>query len=90
MCDVINEIITEVTVNIFKPLLPYLISQEHLGFVEGRQITDGIILVHEILYYVNTKKILGMMVKLDIAKAYDKIRWQFMRIMLTTYGFWDD
>ena len=28
-----------------------------------------------------------MMVKLDIAKAYDKLNWQFIRKMLESFGF---
>ena len=44
----------------------------------------------EMLHSVRTKKIPGMMVKLDIAKSHDKIIWQFMRKMITTFGFQDD
>ena len=90
LCNAIYKIINKVIVKRLKPLLPYLISIEQLGFMEGHQIKDGIILFHEILHSVKVKKILGMMVKLDIAKSYDKLSWQFMRRMLTAYGFRDD
>ena len=90
LCNVIYEIITKIIANRLKPLLPSLISLEQSRFVEGRQITDGIILLHEVLHSVRTKKISGMMVKLDIAKAHDKINWQIMRKLLTTFRFRDD
>ena len=47
----------------------------------------GIILVNEMLHSNKTKKILRMMVKLDIAKSYDKINCQSTRSMLTIFGF---
>ena len=50
---------------------------------------DGTSLVHEVLHSIKTKKIPGMMVKLDIAKEYDKINWNFMREMRKSFGFRD-
>lgn len=44
LCNVILKIITKVMENRLKPLMPGLISPEKSGFVEGRQILDGIIL----------------------------------------------
>ena len=72
-CNVIYNIIIKVIANRLKPILPYLISPEQSRSVEGRQITDDIILVHEVLHLVKIEKITGMMVKIEIAKAYDKL-----------------
>jgi len=33
------------------------------------------------------KKLLGMLIKLNIAKAYDKLNWQFIRKMLEAFCF---
>ena len=44
LCNVVLKIITKVMANRLKPLMLGLISPEQLGFVEGRQILDGIIL----------------------------------------------
>ena len=57
LCNVVYKIITKVIANRLKPILPSLISPEQLGFVEGRQISDGIILVHEILHSIKYKKL---------------------------------
>ena len=59
--------------NHLKPHLPNLISPEKSGFVKGRQILDGVILVHEVIHSLKSTKRPGMMIKLDIAKAYDKL-----------------
>ena len=48
---------------------------------------DEIILTHEILHSLKTTKTPGMMLKLDIAKAYDKLNWQYMREVLRSFGF---
>jgi hypothetical protein len=56
-----------------KPLLPTLISQEQAGFVEGRQILDNIIQAHEIIHTLKSKNKVGMLIQLDLAKAYEKI-----------------
>ena len=57
LCNVIYKIITKVIANHLKPILPSLISSEQSGFVEGRQISDGIILVHEILHSIKYEKL---------------------------------
>lgn len=69
----IYKIHTKVIANRPKPLLPFLISLEHAGFVEKRKILDGILLAHEVIHSLKVRKFLGMMIKLDLSKAYDKL-----------------
>jgi len=64
-----------------------LIAPEQSGFVEGRQILDGIILIHEVVHSLKHSNTPGMLVKLDLSKAYDKLNWDFMRSMLRAFGF---
>ena len=73
LCNVIYKIISKVIANHLKPLLLRLIISEQLRFVEGRKILDGVILVHEIIHSLKSSRMPGMMIKLDIAKAYDKL-----------------
>lgn len=51
LCNVIYKIVSKVIASRLKLLIPLLISPEQSGYVEGRQITDGIILTHEIIYF---------------------------------------
>ena len=44
LCNVIYKIISKVISNHIKPLLPLLISENQMVYVEGRQILDNIIL----------------------------------------------
>ena len=73
LCNVIYKIISNVITNRLKPLLPLLILQEQLGYVEGRQILDGIILTHEIILSFKNNKQVGMLLKIDLSKAFDKL-----------------
>ena len=88
LCNVIYKIISKVIANRLKPILPSLISSEQSGFVEGRHILHGVILVHEVLHSLNSTRRPGMMIKLDIAKAYDKIIWKYMDKILEAFGFY--
>ena len=78
LCNVIYKIITKIIANRLRPLLPILISPEQAGFVEGRQILDGIILVHEAIHSLKQNKSAGMLLKLDLSKSYDKLNWDFL------------
>ena len=87
LCNAIYKIISKVIANTLCPLLPLIISPEQEGFVEGRQILNGIILIHETIHSVKTRKILGMLLKLDLSKAYDKLNWKFLVGILRAFGF---
>lgn len=73
LCNVIYKVISKVITNRLKPLLPMLISPKQLGYVEGRQILDGIILTHEIIHSLKNSKQVGMILRLDLSKAFDKL-----------------
>ena len=73
--------------NRLKPLLPTLISVEQSGYVEGRQILDNIIQAHEVVHSLTFNRKTGMIMQLDIAKAYDKLNWYYIRKVLTAFGF---
>jgi len=55
--------------------------------VEGRKILDGIILIHESIHSLRTSKIPGMMLKLDLSNAYEKLNWIFLANILTSFDF---
>lgn len=60
--------------NRLKIMLLKLISLEKSGFVQGRNIADGVIIAHEVLYSVRKENIKGMIIKLDIHKVYDNVQ----------------
>lgn len=55
-----------------------------------RLISNNILAVYEILNFLKHKRLgkLGLLVfKLDMSKAYDKIEWSFLRLMLKQMSF---
>jgi hypothetical protein len=90
LCNVIYKLLTKVIARRLKPILPAIISPEQSGYVEGRQILDSIILAHEVIHSLQKTKTPGMLLKLDLSKAFDKLSWEFMREMLLAFGFNQD
>jgi hypothetical protein len=87
LCNVIYKIISKLISSRLKPILPLIISQEQGGFVEGRKILDGIIVAHEVIHSLKMSKKAGMLMKLDMSKAYDRMNWGFLHKMLLDFGF---
>ena len=60
--------------------MPKLIGPAQASFIPGRVSTDNIIVVQEAVHSMRRKK--GrkgwMLLKLDLEKAYDRIRWDFL------------
>lgn len=68
-------------------ILPRLILVEQDGFCQGRQIVDGIIIMHETIYFIKLKKEAKMLIKLGMQKTYDRVSWQFFYRVLERFGF---
>eukprot|EP00253_Pinus_taeda_P013571 PITA_13571 len=87
LCNVVYKIISKVVANRLKPLLPTLVSMEQFGYVEGRQILNNIIQAHEVVHSLTSNRKAGMIMQLDIAKAYDKLNWTYIKKILIAFGF---
>ena len=87
LCNVIYKIISTLIAKRLKPILSSIISPEQTGFVEGRQILDGLVVSQEVVHSLKQKKEMGMMIKLDLSKAYDRLNWNYLKTMLMAFGF---
>ncbi|XP_070055164.1 uncharacterized protein [Nicotiana tomentosiformis] len=69
-------------------VLDKLISDNQSGFVKGRLITKNILLAQEIVQNVNQSNRGGnVIIKLDMAKAYDRMSWSFLMSVMRKFGF---
>ena len=81
LCNVVYKLISNVLVNRMKNILPSIIDECQSAFVLGRMIFDNIIVAHETIHTMQTKrrgKMGFLAAKLDMSKAYDRIEWKYL------------
>ena len=81
------KILSKVLANRIKSVMRLIISQSQNAFVEGRQILDAALIANEAVDSILRRKDKGILCKLDIEKAYDHIRWDFILQTLERMGF---
>ncbi|XP_019199805.1 PREDICTED: uncharacterized protein LOC109193404 [Ipomoea nil] len=90
LSNVVYRIIAKMMSNRMKPLMDGIISESQSAFIPDRLITDNILLAAEVGHFLNRKQCgLGGWgaLKLDMAKAYDRMEWPYLRNMMTVLGF---
>lgn len=68
-------------------VLPLIISPQQNGFMAGRQILDSILTIHENIHSLTINKCVGLVLKLDLIKAYDRVDWGFLSKIFKSFGF---
>ena len=90
LCNVIYRIVAKTITNRLKHILHQVISPTQSAFILNRLITDNIILGYECLHKIrhNKGKRDGLVtLKLDISKAYDRVKWLFLKQTMLKLGF---
>nr|GFC15269.1 RNA-directed DNA polymerase, eukaryota, reverse transcriptase zinc-binding domain protein [Tanacetum cinerariifolium] len=64
-----------------------LISDVQTAFLPNRQILDGPFIINELLSWCKQKKQKAMVFKVDFAKVYDSVRWDFLDDVLAAFDF---
>lgn len=89
LLNVSFKIITKVLMNRIYHVMCYIISKNQSAFLKNRYILEGVVILHEILNSLHHKKQSGILFKVDLEKAYDKVNWVFVHRMLVSKGFPD-
>ena len=53
----------------------------------GWHILEGVVVLHETLHEIHSKKLDGVIFKVDFEKAYDKVKWPFLQQAMRMKGF---
>lgn len=90
LCNVIYKVISKLLVNRLKPFMDSIITPYQNAFIQGRNITDNILIAHVILDILRKKK--GRKncfseLKIDMSKAYDRVNWNFLKAVLIAMKF---
>eukprot|EP00253_Pinus_taeda_P027771 PITA_27771 len=87
LCNCVYKIIAKIIAMRLKPILSKNISSEQFGFLDGRQIHEAIGIAQETLHSIRQTIKKGAVIKIDLSKAYDRICWTYLRMLLTHLGF---
>ena len=89
LCNVVYKIIAKSLANRLKKHLPDYIHPSQQAFIKGRRIRNNIIVAQEIAhsFSLTSWKSHDFMLKIDLAKAFDRIEWNFIVSALARKGF---
>ena len=67
--------------------LQHLISRAQSAFIKKRSIHDNFIYTQNLVQCLHRQKIPALFLKLDISKAFDSVRWDYLMEVLEKMGF---
>lgn len=88
LCNSIYKVVSKVIVNRLKEIIPTVISPNQAGFVPGRSIHEHIVVAQEMVHSMRrlTGRKGAFAIKVDLPKAYDKLKWSFVSNILREVG----
>jgi hypothetical protein len=90
ICNVVYKIISKMLAARLKVILPDIIFPTQNAFILGRLITDNVLVAYECVHKIKNKRKgkSGLCaVKLDMHKAYNRVEWKFLKMMMLRLGF---
>jgi hypothetical protein len=69
-----------------KPILFAHISKEQFGFLSNMKILYATGVVEESIHSIKVKKLKGMILKINLIKAYDRVDWTYLGLILFQIG----
>jgi hypothetical protein len=90
LCNVVYKVVSKVLSRWLRDVLPDIITPNQSAFVPGHLISDNILIAYEITHYLMNKRegdVGYVAIKLDMSKAYDRVKWRFLRDMMVKMGF---
>ncbi|XP_020985845.2 uncharacterized protein LOC107462320 [Arachis duranensis] len=83
----VYKVISKVLTKRMKSVIPGLVGESQSAFVKGRRIHDGALIAGETVQWLKLKKKASAIIKLDFQKAYDRVKSNFVDIVLEKIGF---
>ena len=91
LCNDLYKIFSKVLANRFKKILPNIITENQGAFTKSCFISDNILVAFKSLHSIqrHTGKEGYMVIKLDMSKAYDRVEWAYLQLVMEKMGFTD-
>jgi hypothetical protein len=78
---------TKVLTNRLVLVVQRVVGKNQIGFIKGRNILEGVVVLHEVIHELHSSKQKGLILKIDFEKAYDRVRWSFLEQVMIGKGF---
>jgi hypothetical protein len=85
--NVSSIIFTQVATIRLNSIADRVVNPSQIAFMRGRNILEGVVILHETIHELHRKNQDGVIFKIDFEKAYDKVKWSFMFETLWMKGF---
>lgn len=92
LSNVVDHVVCKAIANILKHILPHVISETQSAFLPQRLITNNIIIAYELFHSLKRHTQdhqIFLTLKTYMSKAYDRIEWGYLRLILLKLGFCD-
>ncbi|XP_039126955.1 uncharacterized protein LOC120263117 [Dioscorea cayenensis subsp. rotundata] len=81
------KIISKLLASRLSKIINSLVSTEQSAFLKGRCILDNIATAEELIFSIHKRRLSGHILKVDFAKAFDLVDWDFLFDLLRARGF---
>ena len=81
------KVLTKILAKRVASVLDEIVSEQQLGFVPGRVITEASHLVRLVQAYLDETDEEGLLVALDWEKAFDSVSWDYLHLAIDALGF---
>ncbi|CAN6171901.1 unnamed protein product [Urochloa humidicola] len=81
------KLLSKLLANRLAPELNGMVSRAQSAFIKKRSIQDNFLYTQNLIWSLHRAKQAGLFLKLDIAKAFDTVRWDYLMEVLQQLGF---
>jgi hypothetical protein len=75
LLNCIHKWFTKILTMRLEPIAERIIHKTQTAFIHGRNIMNGVMALHEILHETKRRREVGVLLKIDFKKVYDKVHW---------------
>ena len=87
LIHIVPKIIAKAMASRLRPKMNDIVSSCQSAFIKNRSIHDNFMYVRNVARRLHQKHTPALLIKLDIAKAFDSVRWDYLLDLLQRLGF---